>query len=153
MTTYPARIDPNGCWEWQGPLNHHGYGLIRTRSDNRTRFHRRSFEIAYGPIPTGMIVCHRCDNPACFRPDHLFLGTQRDNMHDMAAKGRKPKPVILPMNAPGRKLDTERVAELRRLYGTGEYTQHQLAAHFGISQSQVSNIVRGWHWRAATPLA
>lgn len=74
----------DGCWEW-------------TRSKSYAKFwdgqrsvfaHRKSWEIHHGPIPEGMCVCHRCDNPICVRPDHLFLGTQRDNIIDMVSKGR-----------------------------------------------------------------
>ncbi len=77
----------DGCWEWQGSRNKLGYGITSLRG-RAIRAHRVSWEIVNGPIPDGLLVCHRCDNPACVRPDHLFLGTQIDNLRDMRTKGR-----------------------------------------------------------------
>jgi hypothetical protein len=77
----------NGCWEWMGTKNSYGYGVVMiNRKVKRT--HRVSWEIHNGPIPKGLYVCHHCDNPPCVRPDHLFLGTCSDNLHDMVKKGR-----------------------------------------------------------------
>lgn len=77
----------DGCWEWTGALDKDGYG----RHFHRTgafKSHRYSYEISVGPIPDELHVCHHCDNPACVRPDHLFLGTRSDNMRDCMRKGR-----------------------------------------------------------------
>lgn len=75
------------CWEWMGSKSNSGYGH-RKHNGKASQAHRVSYEIEHGPIAAGLFVCHRCDNPRCVRPDHLFLGTHDDNMSDMAAKGR-----------------------------------------------------------------
>lgn len=77
------------CWEWLGGKDRHGYGQFRTeKKQHKTMAHRFSYEIHIGPIPDGMKVCHSCDNPSCVNPDHLWVGTQADNVRDMIAKGR-----------------------------------------------------------------
>lgn len=81
----------DGCWEWTGDKDVKGYGRFFLRGEV-IRAHRVSQEIYAGPIPDGMYVLHRCDNPGCVNPAHLFLGTQTDNMLDMEAKGRGRHP-------------------------------------------------------------
>lgn len=78
---------PDGCWLWTGTTNLRGYGIL-ARNNTMQLAHRFSYELHKGVIPDGMFVCHSCDNPPCVNPDHLWLGTNADNVSDMVAKGR-----------------------------------------------------------------
>jgi hypothetical protein len=100
-----------------------------------------AWELVNGPIPNGMCVLHRCDNPPCVRPDHLFLGTRRDNVLDMAAKGR----AAVGERSGTAKLTASAVDDIRARYSAGE-TQRPLAQEYGVSQSTVSLIVQGRRW-------
>jgi hypothetical protein len=85
-----VKIMPNGCWEWQGATNGRGYGVIRLAKRIKVYAHRFAYEKTEGPIPEGLVAMHRCDNPLCVRPVHLTPGTQKENVQDMIAKGRRP---------------------------------------------------------------
>lgn len=80
-----------GCWEWLGYVNGDGYGSMSLNNRPVTA-HRFSWQLAFGEAPRGMCVCHRCDNRICVRPDHLFVGTNADNMRDRAVKNRPANP-------------------------------------------------------------
>ena len=77
-----------GCWYWTASTDPLGYGFFHVSGRKKVRAHRVAWELTNGPIPQGMLVCHTCDHPSCVRPDHLFLGTNDDNLKDMARKGR-----------------------------------------------------------------
>lgn len=154
-----AKVDksgPNGCWVWIGDRvrGPHRYGRLWTNRRPKLA-HRISWEIHVGPIPSGALVCHHCDNPPCVNPEHLFLGTDRDNNHDMIAKGRArhPKHTTLwrqrlsdsqrgARNSNARLTDAQ-VAAIRRLYAAGQHSQQAIADRFGVHQTWVSSIVRG----------
>lgn len=87
-----ARVDKSGgpdvCWPWTGARRAEGYGMISDGNGHNTGTHRLAWTFTNGPIPAGLFVCHRCDNPPCCNPAHLFLGTNADNARDRADKGR-----------------------------------------------------------------
>lgn len=121
-----ARADlsagPEACWPWIGNRNDAGYGRL---SVNGVRWyaHRLAYVLARGPIPTDMQVCHRCDNPACVNPAHLFLGTNADNQRDKIAKGRQwmrlPRrmgPVLLDLGIPAKAMARDLGVSPRTVY-------------------------------------
>lgn len=135
------REDPNtGCIEWQGSRDRDGYGTLRSgRKDHKA--HRVAYEKAHGPIARGLSVCHRCDNPPCCNPAHLFLGTPRDNTHDAVRKGR---------NARGArnghtKLNDAAVRHIRALVADGR-SQEEVGRLYGVGQTAISSIVRRRTW-------
>lgn len=127
---------PDDCWEWTGARQTFGYGLLRV--DGRLqRAHRYSYERYNGPIPAGLFVLHRCDNPPCVNPNHLFLGTVQDNSDDMCRKGRQAH------NATWSKLTDAQVRAIRHEYALGGVSQRAIAARYGVSQMAISRAVRG----------
>jgi hypothetical protein len=125
-----------------------GYGNLRMSSTGTNIYaHRLIWEIVNGPIPSGMVVCHKCDNPACVRPDHLFLGTQAENLDDMRFKGRHYNPPVL-RGAAGTnaKLSEDNVREIRRLAAETDLTQKAIGEKFGITQGTVWNIINRKTW-------
>lgn len=133
--------DEKSCWEWQGTKDRDGYG--RFNIDGKTkRAHRASWEIHYGEIPKENCICHKCDNPCCIRPDHLFLGTVYDNNHDKEKKNRQSRGE----NNGMRKLSDVEILEIRDLHKKGTHNQRQLAAMFGVSTSAISRIVNNRRW-------
>lgn len=145
------RTDRSGeCWVWTGDKLPTGYGVVRWKGlpHRHTRVHRIAWELARGPIPDGLWVLHRCDNPPCIRPDHLFLGTNADNMADMAAKGRWRPPAVplLGERHPRSRLTDEAVRQIRARRRAGEPLA-VIARDFGIAQTTVSGIALGHAWR------
>jgi hypothetical protein len=131
---------PGGCWEWTACLFPAGYGKFGVRSPVVVGAHRWSYEAAYGSIPDGLCVCHRCDNRKCVRPDHLFLGTVGDNNRDMYAKGRNNNPTGA--DHPKTKLSTEQVLEVRRMLRDGMPVR-QIAERFGVFPGTIYAIRNG----------
>lgn len=136
--------EPNsGCWLWVGKQNG-VYGLLRF-GDRFQMAHRVSYRLFCGEIPDGMQVNHRCDFPICVNPDHLWLGSQADNMRDCREKGRMPHGEERPIH----KITAAQADEIYRRILSGE-TQKSLAATFGIKKQSVQAIVYGRSWCRVT---
>lgn len=146
--------DPEACWLWAGTRNNKGYGRIHLGPRQGTALvHRVAWEIAYGPIPAGLLVCHTCDTPLCVRPTHLFLGTNAENMADMAGKGpqakgerTKPKQMKVGSRLPQAKLTEVQALQIRQRYAGGRVLMAELAEAFGVSVPTVHNIIRRKSW-------
>jgi len=136
------------CWLWTGkPTNPQGYGAIYINEpiNKSVKAHRISWELTYGPIPDNLHCLHKCDVRLCVKPEHLFLGTNQDNVDDMLEKGRGRK-------AHGEEhvcaVLTERdVLGIRSLYAIGDLAQHEIGKLFNINQSRVSKIIRLQNWK------
>lgn len=163
--------DPDGCWLWTGGTRTTGYGVfpfVRDGAWAGYQAHRAAWVSVNGPIPDGLFVCHRCDVRLCCRPDHLFLGTQADNIADALAKGRFPSGERngayvhrerirqqrtargnygrLPGESnPAAKLTEDDVREARRLFASG-VTKKAIGARFGVSSQTICNVISGKHW-------
>ncbi len=154
-----AYVNKDGaCWEWTGVRNDYGYGLFGF-GGRVYRSHRFAYQLTYGEFPKAICVLHRCDNPPCVRPDHLFLGTKLDNILDMRAKGRandptgdrsgaRKHPESRPRGEQAKrsKLKTDQVLSIYRRYHAGDVSIKALAREFGVSHIPILNIIhkRGW---------
>jgi len=135
--------EPNsGCWLWTGSRSTAGYGNIKWGGETRL-VHILSHELFVGPVPRGLCVCHRCDNPSCVNPDHFFLGTKADNNRDRDRKGRGN---FGERNAHAR-ITRDDVVEIRRRLASGE-RDADVASDFGVSPRHARSIGSGadWSW-------
>jgi hypothetical protein len=134
------------CWLWIGAHTRLGYGIVQVNR-RRTSAHRIAWILAFGSIPEGMFVCHRCDNPPCVRPDHLFLGTPAENSRDAAVKGRMHRPIGT--RHPGALLTDAAVRDIRQSYGSE--TAIQIARRYGVNRSTIYNVLYGNAWTHVSP--
>jgi hypothetical protein len=135
-------LDIQECWDWSGSMRG-GYGLFHFNG-NPFIASRVAWELAYGEIPKNICVLHKCDRPICCNPNHLFLGTPADNMHDMARKGRASR---LPGEKNGEAILTgEQVKEIRLLWKRGRSIA-SLARQFGMSETQTGRVVHNESWK------
>lgn len=145
----------NKCWEFTGFLNKEGYGSFWMNDFMRSiGAHRASWILHNGPIDSsGICVCHKCDNPKCINPDHLFLGEAKDNMKDKVLKNRQargvshkcylyPELILKGDRNPGSKITDIQVEEIRILYKTTNLTYKDLSIIYKLSEHQIGNIIR-----------
>lgn len=144
FSRFSERVSPEpntGCWLWLGSLNPHGYaqlGAGGAGTGSRTA-HRVAFEIFKRPLNHGEVVCHSCDNPQCVNPDHLFVGTDADNVRDCISKGR---------NAFGERCGQSKLSdEIVRAIRKSDKTHSELAREYGCSVACISNARAGKTWR------
>lgn len=149
-----TRMSPTGCWEWTGATDNR-YGLVQFQK-KKYKAHRFAFECLVGPIPDGKVVCHRCDNPPCCNPEHLFVGTQSENLKDAASKGRNAMqlyPHLSTLRAhwqPAKSgeehhnatIKDAQIAEIFRMKASGASCR-AIAAVFGVHNTTISKILRG----------
>ena len=136
------RAGPDDCWKWTAGKDTYGYGRIQI-DGKAVKAHRFSWWIYYGHPSAGMCVLHKCDNPACVNPNHLFLGTPADNMADRDMKGRH---VALKGEVNGMaKLTETDVITIRNRLANGE-THKAIAVDYGVDRSSISYINTGKNW-------
>lgn len=173
LATFMERVDENGptpghmmhlgqCWLWMGSRDRKGYGQIRAFGRSM-RAHRASWMFFIGPIPLNTpCVLHRCDNPACVRPDHLWVGTNLDNVRDREAKGRSSREFVALMrtqegiarlprgeNHPRAKLTEDHVRAIRQSHAGG-LSPVRIAAEYGVTDRAVHLVVSRRTWKHVT---
>lgn len=139
---------PKGCWEWTGATagaskNHGVMGLGR-RGAGSIRVHRFSYELHYGPIPEGLLVCHKCDNGICVNPEHLELGNQKKNIQDAIDRKRFVYPPLKRAENNGNsKLTWEKVKEIR----ASNLSSRKLAKIYGVSKTRILKVKSCENWK------
>lgn len=135
----------SGCWLWIGSVTSHGYGkmgrMLRDKKTIMKAAHRFSWEHHHGPIRDGLCVLHKCDNTYCVNPDHLFLGTQADNVTDMHTKGRCGAPKGIRHYAA--KLTESDIHAIK----ISDKKQSELARDFGVAPCTISGVRSGKYWK------
>lgn len=140
-----AKQTDTGCWIWIGAKKPNGYGNFYL-GGRYLPAHRAAYLIYLGDIPEGHYICHRCDNPACVNPDHLFIGTPTENQQDMKWKGRAKGISAGREQHPNAKLSETDILSIRRLRRSG-WSLKDIAERHGITASNVSYICAGKSWR------
>lgn len=138
-------IKKNGCWDWKGYKDKYGYTYIsgfRDMKKYHIRGNRVSWEIHYGKIPENILVCHKCDNPSCTNPEHLFLGTIRENNEDRTIKNRQSKGE----NVPGHILKELEVKEIKKKLKE-KVCQRRIAEEYKVSYATICMIKKGKTWK------
>lgn len=138
------QVDASGCWLWQKAKDSRGYAHIAAGlATGPDKGHRVSYRLFKGEIPPGMLVCHHCDTPACVNPEHLFLGTVKDNSADMMAKGRHKKQSMPGNQNPNAKLTADQVAAIRASCERSVV----LAEQYGVTRHHIWAVRKALSWK------
>lgn len=144
---FEARVKKgDGCWEWQGATGKNGYGYMRMPMIGARPAHRLAWEFANGAIPDGLFVLHSCDNRACVNPEHLWLGTNKDNLRDAKTKGRCRGGLFQGELHCMAKLSREQAQAIRAARDNNGAIQC-LADQYGITYSHAKDIAAGRSWK------
>lgn len=146
--SHVTKDSPDVCWNWHGSISGTGYGKMQFHN-KKFSSHRYSWILHFGKIPDGLWVLHKCDNHACCNPNHLFLGTPKDNMIDMYQKNRGR----IGERSPKAKLKEEQVLQIISLYSTRDYTHRKLAKMYNVSVALVFAIIHRQVWKHLSSLA
>ncbi|MCW2900315.1 MAG: endonuclease [Streptosporangiaceae bacterium] len=144
------KAGPDDCWPWNRSRTEGGYGQFKVRAGaSPQKASRVAWALVHGPIPEGLVVCHRCDNPPCCNPAHLFLGTIADNNADKITKGRQAETrpeLVAVLVSRVRRLSNEQIDEVRRLHATGQSCR-TIARRFDVHHTTIVRLTNGTHWR------
>ena len=132
------------CWLWTKYKNKKGYGQFAVTSNNIQQAHRISYELYYGEFDNNLFVCHKCDNPSCVNPDHLFLGTPQDNMTDKVKKSRQSN--LIGSYNPNHKLIEEDIIEIKNLLLSG-MKQKEIAQKYNVDRMTIYYIKYNKTWK------
>lgn len=155
--------EPNsGCWLWERSTDRYGYACVGLRKYQHIRAHRLAYEAYVGAIPNGMMVCHKCDVRCCVNPDHLFLGSHKENMSDMTSKRRQACGPRHPQNtrpldmARGSRVNTSKLTEPKvqlamLLKSLGSSSKH-VSEWLGVAQTSIQRVWSGQNWNHFTKL-
>lgn len=140
-------LQPGRCWNWIGSFAFGGrYGFVRSGRQSILA-HRLSYRLHNGDFDESKLVCHRCDNPKCVNPEHLFLGTHKENMADMARKGRASSRMARGEKNPNAKLTREIVEQIRQARTEQNLSYNDLKRRFGLkSNGHLRRILIGQYW-------
>lgn len=142
-------VESGDCWIWTGAKNKNGYGCVSTGKGTSTTAHKASYQVHVGPVAEGLDVCHKCDNPSCINPKHLFLGTRKENMQDSKRKGRQNPARAKGEETGSSKLTNDQVISVFKSAKAG-VSLSQIAKTYNVRKQTIWSIAHGKSWTHIT---